>query len=79
MKTGTGAEWRKGYHANYVGVAPWPNPVVAFSIRITHEPTSSRVNRTAREVLVALLEGLKLRSTSLRGEGRLEERLHPLL
>jgi cell division protein FtsI/penicillin-binding protein 2 len=62
MKTGTGAEWRKGYHANYVGVAPWPNPVVAFSVRITHEPTSSRVNRTAREVLTALLDGLHKRS-----------------
>jgi peptidoglycan glycosyltransferase len=61
MKTGTGAEWRLGYHANYVGVAPWPNPVVAFCVRITHEPTSSRVNRTAREVLSALLEGLRRR------------------
>jgi peptidoglycan glycosyltransferase len=61
MKTGTGAEWRLGYHANYVGVAPWPNPAVAFGIRITHEPTSSRVNRTAREVLRALLEGLHRR------------------
>ncbi len=61
MKTGTGAEWRLGYHANYVGVAPWPNPAVAFCVRITHEPTSSRVNRTAHEVLSALLEGLRRR------------------
>jgi cell division protein FtsI/penicillin-binding protein 2 len=59
MKTGTGAEWHRGYHANYVGVAPWPNPVVAFSVRVTHEPTSSRVNRTARVVLGRLLEGLQ--------------------
>ena len=59
MKTGTGAEWRRGYHANYVGVAPWPNPVVAFSVRVTHEPTSARVNRTARLVLGRLLEALR--------------------
>ena len=60
MKTGTGAEWRRGYHANYVGVAPWPNPVVAFSACAS--PTSrrrARVNRTAREVLGRLLEGLQ--------------------
>ena len=62
MKTGTGAEWRLGYHANYVGVAPWPNPRVAFSLRITHEPTSMHVNRTAREVLSTLLAGLRARS-----------------
>ena len=59
MKTGTGAEWHRGYHANYVGVAPWPAPVVAFSVRVTHEPTSARVNRTARAVLGRLLEGLR--------------------
>lgn len=59
MKTGTGAEWHRGYHANYVGVAPWPDPVVAFSVRATYEPTSSRVNRTARLVLGRLLEGLR--------------------
>ena len=59
MKTGTGAERRRGYHANYVGVAPWPNPVVAFSVRVTHEPTSARVNRTARLVLGRLLEALR--------------------
>jgi cell division protein FtsI/penicillin-binding protein 2 len=61
MKTGTGAQWRVGYHANYVGVAPWPNPRLAFSVRITHEPTSMQVNRTAREVLRLLLAGLRER------------------
>jgi hypothetical protein len=61
MKTGTGAERRHGYHANYVGVAPWPDPVVAFSVRITYEPTSSRVNQTARVVLIHLLDGLRRR------------------
>jgi peptidoglycan glycosyltransferase len=61
MKTGTGAQWRLGYHANYVGVAPWPRPRVAFSLRITHEPTSPQVNRTAREALRLLLAGLRER------------------
>jgi len=59
MKTGTGAEWRRGYHANYVGVAPWPDPVVAFSVRITYGPTSAQVNQTARAVLGQLLDGLR--------------------
>jgi peptidoglycan glycosyltransferase len=59
MKTGTGPEWRRGYHANYVGIAPWPDPVVAFSIRVTYEPTSTRVNQTARDVLGHLLNGLR--------------------
>jgi peptidoglycan glycosyltransferase len=58
MKTGTGATWRLGYHANYIGVGPWPEPNIAFCVRITHEPSSSRVTRAARQVLGALLEGL---------------------
>jgi hypothetical protein len=61
MKTGTAAEWRLGYHANYVGVAPWPKPRVAFSVRVTHAPTSSHVNRMAREVVARLLAGLRAR------------------
>lgn len=62
MKTGVGATWRLGYHANYVGVAPWPDPTVAFCVRITHEPTSAGVSRAARQVLAALLEGLAART-----------------
>ena len=77
MKTGTGAEWRLGYHANYVGVAPWPNPVVAFGLRITHEPTSARVNRTAREVLRALLEGLHRRVPDRRWSANQERHQGP--
>jgi hypothetical protein len=58
MKTGTGATWHLGYHANYIGVGPWPGPGIAFCVRITHEPSSGRVTRAARQVLGALLEGL---------------------
>ena len=58
MKTGTGATWHLGYHANYIGVGPWPEPRIAFCVRITHEPSSGRVTRAARQVLGALLEGL---------------------
>jgi len=61
MKTGTAAEWRAGYHVNYVGIAPSPDAEVAFCVRVTYQPTSARVNRTAREVLRALLRGLAAR------------------
>lgn len=58
MKTGTGATWHLGYHANYIGVGPWPSPHIAFCVRITNEPSSGRVTRAARQVLATLLEGL---------------------
>lgn len=58
MKTGTAAEYRQGYHVNYVGFAPPDDPVVAFCVRVTHRPTSSAVSRAAREVSGALLAGL---------------------
>ena len=58
MKTGTGATWHLGYHANHIGVGPWPDPRVAFCVRVTHEPSSGRVTRAARQVVGALLQGL---------------------
>jgi len=58
MKTGTGSTWHLGYHANHIGVGPWPDPRVAFCVRVTHEPSSGRVTRAARQVVGALLEGL---------------------
>lgn len=57
MKTGTGATWHLGYHANHIGLGPWPDPRVAFCVRVTHEPSSGRVTRAARQVVGALLEG----------------------
>ncbi len=67
MKTGTAAEWRRGYHVNYIGFGPLPDPRIAFCVRVTHQRTSARVNRAAREVTRTLLEGL----AQLREAGRL--------
>jgi peptidoglycan glycosyltransferase len=61
MKTGTAAEWRRGYHVNYIGFGPLPKPQIAFCVRITHQSSSGRVNRVAREVTRALLAGLESR------------------
>jgi peptidoglycan glycosyltransferase len=58
MKTGTAAEYRKGYHVNYIGIAPTPDASLAFCVRITYRPNSRAVNRAAREVTGALLARL---------------------
>jgi peptidoglycan glycosyltransferase len=56
MKTGTASAPRVGYHVNYVGAGPLPNPTLAFSVRVTHQPTSLGVNRVARDVLRQVLQ-----------------------
>jgi hypothetical protein len=61
MKTGTAAEGKLGYHVNYIGAGPLPEPRVAFCVRVTHQPTSRHVNEAAREVLRALLNSLASR------------------
>jgi cell division protein FtsI/penicillin-binding protein 2 len=58
MKTGTAAEWGHGYHVNYIGVGPLPDPTVAFCVRVTHERSSQAVTRAAREVTRRLLAAL---------------------
>jgi len=68
MKTGTAAEYRKGYHVNYIGIAPSPDSAVAFCVRITYRPSSRAVNQAAREVTEALLAGLAERRLSLERE-----------
>jgi len=73
MKTGTAAEYRRGYHVNYVGFAPPEDPVVAFCIRVTHRPTSHAVTRAAREVARALLAGLADRRLALARAARRQE------
>jgi peptidoglycan glycosyltransferase len=65
MKTGTAAEYRKGYHVNYIGIAPTPNASLAFCVRVTYRPNSRSVNRAAREVTQALLAGLADRRLAL--------------
>lgn len=61
MKTGTASEPGLGYHVNYIGVGPLPAPDLAFSIRVTGQPSSRSVTAAAREVLFRLLEGLGAR------------------
>jgi hypothetical protein len=70
MKTGTAAEYRKGYHVNYLGVAPTPDAAVVFCVRITYRPNSRAVNLAAREVTGALLAGLADRRIALAREAR---------
>ena len=47
MKTGTAAQWRRGYHVNYIGFGPLPDARIAFCVRITHQPGMPRAARTA--------------------------------
>jgi peptidoglycan glycosyltransferase len=62
MKTGTAAEWRRGYHVNYIGYAPGGSePLVAFCVRITHRPSSRAANRAAREAARSLLASIDQR------------------
>jgi peptidoglycan glycosyltransferase len=75
MKTGTAAEYRKGYHVNYIGVAPTPEADLAFCVRITYRPSSRAVNRAAREVTQALLARLATRRVGLDREAR-RQRAH---
>jgi len=58
MKTGTAATPGEGYHVNYIGVGPMPEPRIAFCVRVTHQRSSRRVRRAARAVTSALLAGL---------------------
>ena len=62
MKTGTAAERGRGYHVNYVGIAPLGETTVAFCVRVTHGATSPAVTTAAREVTSRLLESLAERA-----------------
>ena len=70
MKTGTAAEWGRGYHVNYIGMGPLPDPAVAFCVRVTHERTSPAVTRAAREVTRRLLAALADRRPALESAAR---------
>ena len=70
MKTGTAAEWGRGYHVNYIGMGPLPDPAVAFCVRVTNERTSPAVNRAAREVTRRLLAALADRRPALESAAR---------
>lgn len=58
MKTGTGRTSGTGYVTNYIGFGPLPDPEISFSVRVTHQATSSRVRKATREVMSRLLERL---------------------
>jgi cell division protein FtsI (penicillin-binding protein 3) len=58
MKTGTASTPGLGYHVNYVGAGPLPNPKIAFAVRVTNQPSSQRVRDSAQDVLINLLEAL---------------------
>jgi len=58
MKTGTASEPRSGFHVNYIGVGPMPDPRVALCVRITHQRTSRRVRDAAHDVTRRLLREL---------------------
>jgi peptidoglycan glycosyltransferase len=75
IKTGTAAERGRGYHVNYIGVGPWPDPVIAFCVRVTDERTSPAVTRAAREVTSRLLAALADRRTALEAAARRPRRL----
>jgi peptidoglycan glycosyltransferase len=75
MKTGTAAEPGRGYHVNYIGIAPLPDPSVAFCVRVTSERSSPAVTRAAREVTGRLLAALAERRASLLAAARRQRRL----
>ena len=58
MKTGTASTPGKGYHVNYIGVGPWPEPRYAFAIRVTDQWSSKNVRWAARRVSARLLSRL---------------------
>jgi peptidoglycan glycosyltransferase len=74
IKTGTAAERGRGYHVNYVGAGPLPEPAVAFCVRVTDEPSSPAVTSAAREVTRRLLAGLASRRTALESDAGRQRR-----
>lgn len=75
MKTGTAAEPGRGYHVNYIGAGPLPDPTFAFCVRVTNERSSPAVTRAAREVTARLLAALAERRGSLETAARRQR--HP--
>ena len=70
MKTGTAAEWGRGYHVNYIGMGPLPDPAVAFCVRVTNGRSSPAVTRAARDVTRRLLAALADRRPALAADAQ---------
>ncbi len=58
MKTGTGGNRWPGFHVNYIGVGPLPDPWLAFSVRVTGVPRSKDVRRAGYHVTQRLLRAI---------------------
>ena len=58
MKTGTASDPRYGFYVNYIGFGPTTDPRLAFCVRITDRPTSSKVRYAAQQVSYQLLRNL---------------------
>ncbi len=58
MKTGTASHPRYGFHTNYIGIGPMPEPRLAFAVRITNQGTSRNVRYASRRVTRRLLNRL---------------------
>jgi peptidoglycan glycosyltransferase len=58
LKTGTASEPATGFHVNYIGFGPLPEPRFAFAVRVTHQPSSRRVRSAAFAVTRRFLEGM---------------------
>jgi peptidoglycan glycosyltransferase len=61
MKTGTGGNYRDGYHTNYIGYAPADSErdKIAFCVRVTGKRTSYRIRKAGYGVTRELLIRLK--------------------
>jgi len=58
MKTGTGGNYRDGFHVNYIGYVPKDQGNIAFCVRVTNKRNSSQARQAAyqtnRELLIHL-------------------------
>lgn len=59
MKTGTGGNYRNGYHINYTGYGPPESGSIVFCVRVTGKRTSYRTRRAGYRVNQELLIRLK--------------------
>jgi len=58
MKTGTASHPLYGFHTNYIGIGPMPEPRIAFAVRITDQGTSRNVRYASRRVTARFLAHL---------------------
>jgi cell division protein FtsI/penicillin-binding protein 2 len=59
MKTGTGGNYRDGFHVNYIGFCPAEFPEFVFCVRITGKSRSVEARRAGHQVTRSLLWTLR--------------------